>query len=88
MDNLQEQAEPAIMDGSWFIDEQRNFYIVPLDPEMENTGPDNAIMDALNKACRENGGVLPEDFDYEALGLSIIGDKVKRWNAIDGYYYA
>jgi len=82
------EEDAAIMDGRWFMDERNNFYIVPTDPTYENTGPDNQVMDALNKACRENNGVLPDDFDYEALGLTEVPDGLKRWNPTDGYYTA
>jgi len=73
-------------DSQWFDDGEGLTYIIG-GPNSEIEGPDNKILDALNAACRENAGHVPEEV-ADALGLTPVGDGLKRWNEVDGYYHA
>ena len=73
-------------DSGWF-DANGTLYIIGA-PCDEINGPDDAITEALTTACRNNAGDLPDDFDSEALGLTHVDPRLKRWNEHDGYYHA
>ena len=86
---------PGAMSGHWAEDEHRLLYIVPAETDetgrqliAECEGPDNAVMDAINAACREGYFYSDPDAVFERLGLTPIPAPPRRFDPADGYYHA
>ena len=76
-----------LMDADWFDDPAGMLFVVPQPdtvPEIE--GPDGALLDKMNAACRDHGELT--DQDCERLGLMRVDDVLKRFSPEDGYYHA
>jgi hypothetical protein len=80
--------EEHCMEGDWYVDDDGFLYIVPYPPDTvaEIEGFDGPVLDALNAACRENDGVVPDSV-VDALGLACVPHVLKRFSPEDGYYY-
>ncbi len=76
---------PELMNGQWLEHPHtRALYIVPTTEAVaEIEGPDDEICDALNAACRANGGIIPES-EIARLNLDEIPAVLRRY---DGQYY-
>jgi len=76
-----------LINGEWFEDEDGYFYIIPQKGIVcESVGPDNETEDELNRLMEANGEITAEDCDR--LGLTRIGEMLKRFDEEDGYYHA
>ena len=73
-----------IEQGDWFSDQDRQLYIIPLDGD--SFGPDDEIMDKIEKAYREKGQL--SDNDMKRLGLEKVLPVLKRFSPDRGYYVA
>lgn len=88
--------EPCKEHGHWYEGDDGQLYIVPNDKYgvSEIDGPDDDVLDALNAAYRqaETDGIAFDRIDTGAiaqrLGLSVIQDVLKRFDAESGYYHA
>lgn len=75
---------PEIEQGNWYLAQDRQLYIIPLDGD--SYGPDDEIMDALEDAYRNDG--LLSDCNREQLGLQMVLPILKRFCPRRGYYVA
>lgn len=76
----------AYMDGDWYDDDEGFLYIITAETsDLEHYGPENEIMDEINRLSRQKG--MPTEDDCVALGLFRIYEHQKRWTPEDGYYY-
>lgn len=76
-----------LIDADWFEDGDGFLFIVPR-PEVvaEIDGPDGAMIDELNAACRDHEQIT--DADCDRLGLVRVDDALKRFDPETGYYHA
>lgn len=85
------EEEPWMEEGTWVEDDEQRLYIIPLrHVTTEIEGPDGETLDALNAWCREHGDFASEEGSdaLERMGLTVVGEALKRFNECDGYYHA
>lgn len=75
---------PEIEQGDWYLDQDRQLYIVPLDGDTH--GPDNKTMDAIEEAYRMRGTL--SDRNRVKLGLQRVLPILKRFCPNRGWYVA
>lgn len=73
-------------DGHWYLDEQGLLFIVP-NTIAEIEGQNGEILNALNQVYRETPFLeVNTDTVSAQLGLVLVPDIYKRFDAIIGYY--
>lgn len=84
--------EPEVMQGQWFVDPATGIlYIAAASSNLENVGPDDAIMDRINQLCRADIDTMPERFAdalHREFGLEPVAECLKRFTPEEGYYHA
>lgn len=75
---------PEIEQGEWYLDADRQLYIIPLDGDSH--GPDNEIMDALEAAYRTDTPL--SEYDMEQMGLQPVLPVLKRFCPRRGWHVA
>jgi hypothetical protein len=73
-----------LMDGEWFVDDEGYLYILPIEGAiLDSEGPDNEIMDALDRAPSP----VPQEL-IDRYHLCDISSTFRRWNPKEGFYHA
>lgn len=90
----------AVMECQWFVDEGGSLLIPDPwgDDYCVDTGVSTGAVSRLNSWYQSfynenpnyDGEKLPEvpEDIYTAAGLSLVAQPLKRWNEVDGFYYA
>jgi len=89
------EEDEGITNGLWVETEDRSLFIIPLGEGYDEIiGPEDTpeninLLDRLMDLWREFDDPNEIPFEkIEALGLTIVGTVLKRWNPTDGYYHA